>query len=127
MVTVNVNDFYVFKTTQTAATVGLAVSGRLGPKTKTPRTPVRVAGRPSNSPPPKSAQLQVYVLTCTVGMARTGYCGNGGAVRKRHQAVAPVTVWLGTRPRASIRNVSTVCEAFVTDRAERHRGVALLS
>src|ERR1035437_9212768 len=31
------------------------------------------SGRPSNSPPPKSAQLRAYVLTCTAGMARTGY------------------------------------------------------
>jgi hypothetical protein len=37
----------------------------------------RVMGRiRSNSPPPKSAQLEAYVLILTLGMARLGYCGN---------------------------------------------------
>jgi hypothetical protein len=32
-------------------------------KTKAPRTPFRVMGRPSNSPPPKSAHHQPIALT----------------------------------------------------------------
>jgi hypothetical protein len=40
---------------------------------------VRVIGRSSNSPPPKSAQELLYVLIAAEGMARTGdSCGQSG-------------------------------------------------
>ena len=39
------------------------------PKNESAPTPVRVTGRPSNSPPPKPAHNPPYVLICTVGMA----------------------------------------------------------
>ena len=40
---------------------------------------VRVIGRSSNSPPPKSAQELLYVLTAAEGIARTGdSCGQSG-------------------------------------------------
>jgi hypothetical protein len=41
-------------------------------QTKAPQTPFRVAGRSSNSPPPKSAPKQPNVLICTVSRKISG-------------------------------------------------------
>src|SRR5579862_639904 len=45
---------------------------KICPQNESARTQLRVIGRSSNSPPPKSAQGQLYVVSLSLGMARTG-------------------------------------------------------
>jgi len=42
----------------------------VSPQNESARTQLRVIGRSSNSPPPKSAQGQLYALMAAGGMAR---------------------------------------------------------